>query len=401
MKSVKPVKFLVSVFLCVLTIFSLSGCGSSEPEATPTPEPTPRPTPVPSTPEPTLAPVMLAPYDGAVEHIFFQEIIAWPELAFNGSSREEQMDAEYVTADEFWKVLQELHKNDYVLINLNDVYSEYMTETGHYKIRQNTLDIPVGKKPLVISFDNMNFNENIRQYGFMTRYTIGVDGEIWAEGTDPDGNYVLSQDLTAITLLDKFVNENPTFSHNGAKGCLALTGAQGILGYRTNKSDEETQETRLNRMQEVALVTPIVERLKETGWYFASHTYSRSSLGRMSLEDVKTDAERWFDEVGILVGETQILTYPASSRLDGGDQDAPGPALEYYVSIGFRYFAAYGSRHFVKIKSDDYNITAVIADRAFMCGTTFRNHRNILMRLFDVRDVFDPVRPDYGNTWED
>ena len=69
--------------------------------------------------------------------------------------------------------------------------------------------------------------------GFTYKLIIGDNGQVWSEGKDPQGKDVVSQDLDAVTILDKFVREHPDFSPYGAKGCLSLTGYQGILGYRT------------------------------------------------------------------------------------------------------------------------------------------------------------------------
>lgn len=41
-----------------------------------------------------------------------------------------------------------------------------------------------------------------------------------------------------VPLIDRFVEKHPDFSYRGAKGILALTGYNGILGYRTDESYE-------------------------------------------------------------------------------------------------------------------------------------------------------------------
>lgn len=46
--------------------------------------------------------------------------------------------------------------------------------------------------------------------GFTYKLIIGDDGLIWSYGLDPQGNEVISQDLDAITILDKFVREHRT-----------------------------------------------------------------------------------------------------------------------------------------------------------------------------------------------
>jgi len=394
----------VFVILLCIAVLGLSGCGgNSNPVTSPTPTQSPTPSPPPSTPDPTPEPVTLVAYNGVVEHIFFHEAIAWPQLAFGGNMSS-QFDAEMVTVGEYTKILESLHKNNYVLIDLNDVWQEFTNNNGYRNMRRSELMIPEGKKPLIISFDDLSFYNYMRGHGFMERYVLGADGDIWAEGIDPSGNYIISQDLAVITILDKFVRENPDFSHNGAKGCIAFTGYEGILGYRTHFSNDDiSSEFRLNRMQEIARVRPVVERLKETGWYFASHTYGHIWLNRATLATVQADAERWLDEVGSLIGPTQILIYSYGSRLDGDDVGSPGPAFRSYVNSGFRMFLSVGPHPLPlgfqgQIKTD---VPAIIDDRRLIGGTTLRRNRESRLQLFDAREVFDPLRPEGpGNTWE-
>jgi len=250
--------------------------------------------------------------------------------------------------------------------------------------------LPAGKKPLVISFDDLSFYPYMSGDGFMEKYVVGDDGDIWAVGLDPSGNRIVSQDLAAVTILDKFIKQNPGFSL-GAKGCIALTGYEGILGYRTQfDRKNDTPQANLERMQEVARVRPVVQRLKETGWYFATHSYGHINLVNASLNTVMNDANRWLDEVGSLVGDTKIFIYPFGTRLDGSDVYKTGDALRAYVDLGFRYFASVGYEPFTHIKND---IAAVMMDRMNSDGITLRNSRERFQRLYDVKEVFDPARP--------
>ena len=393
-------RFLLLVFaviMSLLLVIAVSACGGgsrNEPEAPPEPEATPTPTPPPPTPEPTPAPVVLVEYDGDVEHIFFHEVIAYPDMAFPNSTDAHRLDDYMITIHEFNAMLSSLHRNNFVLIDMRDIWSEYTNENGRQRMRRNTLMIPEGKKPLVLSFDDLTFHLEPRD-GFMHRYVIGVDGEIWAEGVDRAGNPLVTQDLAAITVLDKFIRENPDFSHAGAKGCIAQTGLHGILGYRTQTSKEDNSEAfRLNRMQEVARVKPVIERLHQTGWYFASHSWGHINFEVMSLNGIQADAERWKDEVGSLIGDTNIMIYAHGGRLDGNDvwRESAGPALRYYIDdLGFRLFASVGKEPFTRIRSD---VPAVMMDRMNADGITLRRARERFMRFYDAKEVFDPLRPD-------
>jgi len=270
--------------------------------------------------------------------------------------------------------------------------------------------LPEGKKPIILSFDDLTFHlEPVN--AFMHRYIIGPDGDVWAEGIDPNGNPIMTQDLAAITILDKFIRENPTFSHNGAKGAIAQTGLHGILGYATQTDRNNTsEEFRLNRMAEIARVRPVIQRLNETGWYWASHSWGHIRFASSSLERVKEDAARWNNEVGSLVGETSIMIYAHGERLDGQDvwRDTAGPALRFYVDeLGFRMFASVGREPFSLARRD---VPAVMMDRMNVDGIALRGRQRVVRErdnmlrsdyeiYYNVRDVFDPLRPNLGVEW--
>ena len=398
--------------LALLFAFPLSACGKKggpsagiDPVETPMPTPTAEPTPEP---EPTTPPVPLVawPTTAVVEHLFFHPVIAYPKWAFHdcpsSQSQKEGLDDWMVTVDEYNKILQSVYDNGYVLVNMNDVWSEYTTDSGQTRMRRNTLMVPEGKKPLVISFDDTNYYEYMLEEGFTSKLVLGDDGNIWAECTDPyTGETFLTQDLDAITILDKFVAEHPDFSMNGVKGCLSLTGYQGILGYRTQTNTDDTSAAfEANRQKEIAAVKPIVQRLKETGWYFGSHTWGHVNLSTWSLDKVKRDTQRWADEVGSLVGPTQILFYPHGARPDGDhDQGEPGPIFQYLHSQGFRIFASVGINSYEKCKTE---ISAVICDRLHPDGTTLRSGKSLsrYSQFYDAKEIIDlDVRPNLGVTW--
>jgi len=116
MKRKRIIALILVATMCLSVISILSACGGGnkdpEPESTPRPVETPTPTPPPPTPEPSPEPVNLVEYDQSlpVEHLFFHEIIAYPEMAFDGGSRAGQYDQEMVTVNEFNLILESLYK---------------------------------------------------------------------------------------------------------------------------------------------------------------------------------------------------------------------------------------------------------------------------------------------------
>ena len=411
---------LLPLLLSALMLLSLTACGqqggspsasqgsagstaasSSEPDPTPVPEPY-------VISDPKVMPegggkdgVPYVAWDGIVEHLFFHPVVAYPELAFDGDSQANGIDDWMVTVEEYNRILQSVYDNGYILVDINDVWSETTGEDGQPRMVRNTLYLPEGKKPLIISYDDVNYYDYMLKDGFTYKLILGEDGLLWSWGKDPQGNEVVSQDLDALTILDKFVREHPDFSPFGAKASLSLTGYQGILGYRTNTDTKDWDEAKeAVRQQEREAVKPIIAELKRTGWTFGSHTWGHINLSNHSVESVKEDTQRWLDEVGSLVGPTTILYYPHGARPDGGDWQQTGPVFQYLQSQGFRVFASVGIESFSYIKKD---ICAVICDRLHPDGTTLRSASCLerYMKFYDAREVIDlSVRPQREVGWQ-
>lgn len=410
----KLLKRLLSLTLALALLLALGACRKKNPgtaesplpseSVEPTPEPTPEDTAQPYTPE---VPLVAWGKNQVVEHIFFHPVIAYPQWAFHDCSaskaQKEGLDDWMVTVEEYNKILQSIYDNDYVLVSMNDVWSEYTTDSGEKRMQRNTLMIPQGKKPLIISFDDVNYYEYMLEEGFTSKLVVATDGNIWAECTDPyTGETFLTQDLDAITILDKFVAEHPDFSPFGVKGCLSLTGYEGILGYRTNTDSAHVNDAAFeaNRQKEIEAVKPVIRRLKETGWYFGSHTWGHINLSNKSLGYIQQDTEKWANEVGSLVGPTQILFYPHGARPDGDhDQGDPGPQFQYLQSQGFRIFASVGISSYSQIKKQT---SAVICDRLHPDGKTLRSGKALkwYSQFYNAKEIIDlDVRPKLGVTW--
>ena len=413
---------MTNLLLALLLLLSLTACssapapgsdGPSQPEPpaqaeTPEADAPAEPEPEPYTIlDPTVQPeggvrdgVAYAAYDGVVEHLFFHPVVAYPELAFDGDYKSDGIDDWMVTAGEYRKILESVYEKGYALVDIADCWSEQTDESGQPRMVKNTLYLPEGKKPLILSYDDVNYYEYMLANGFTYKLIIGEDGKLWSWGKDPQGKEVVSRDLDAVTILDKFVEEHPDFSPFGAKGCLSLTGYEGILGYRTQTDSKSwTAEQEANRQKEIEAVKPIVAELKRTGWTFGSHTWGHISLNTRTFDAVTADMQKWFAEVGSLVGETSVLFYPFGGRLDGDDVQQSGPAFRWMQEHGFRIFCSVGIDSWSKCKSD---ISAVICDRLHPDGTTLRSAkaRERYMKFYDAKDIIDlSVRPQREVGW--
>jgi hypothetical protein len=342
-------------------------------------------------------------YAGVIEQLCFREVIAYPSLAFDGDKYEHDLDTYKLTAKEFTRVIESLYANDYIIVDMNEIWTEERNPAGEYRMVKAALMVPKDKKPIVLSFDDMNFYDSERENGVMSKLIIGRDGEIWSYGKNPDGEDVISQELEAISILDKFCREHPDFSLNGARGCISLTGYHGVLGYRTNTSDTDlSPEFEAARQKELEAVRPVIAKLRAEGWYFACHTYSRLSLAKAKVEEVSADLDRWMREVAPLTGATKIVTYPFGNRLDGNDVRKTGDSMLYYQSQGFRLFCSLGVEAFTTLKT---TISAVTIDRMHSEGATLRNDtKGRYAKFYDARLIWDDARPlgtrGFKRTWE-
>ena len=198
-----------ALFLALLLALSLTACGrkaapeapaqDGDPAQTESPDPAPAEPEEPQ-PEPyvissptvdrgTVDGVTYVPWDGIVEHLFFHPIVAYPELAFDGDSQSDGIDDWMVTVDEYNKILQSVYDHDYVLVDINDVWSESTDANGQPVMVRNTLYIPEGKKPLIISYDDVNYYDYMLKDGFTYKLIIGDDGLIWSlRARIPQGN---------------------------------------------------------------------------------------------------------------------------------------------------------------------------------------------------------------------
>lgn len=352
--------------------------------------------------------------DQVVEHIFFHPVIAYPEFTFTTSTipeaQKKGLDDWMITVEEYIKILESLYAKGYILVPMESVWSEVTDASGQTRMQRNTLMLPEGKKPIIFSYDDVNYYPYMVEGGFMAKLILGEDGDLWAYGTNPfTGEEIITQDLDATTILDKFVREHPDFSLNGAKGIFSLTGYEGILGYRTQNDidiapdDPARPAFEAKRQGEIDAVKPIVERLKATGWTFGCHTWGHIRLSNTDGNAdarMKRDLLRWAEEVGSLVGPTNILFYPHGARPDGdNDVTQTGPQFRWLHEQGYRIYASVGVDSYSKIKTD---ISAVICDRLHPDGTTLRSgrERERYLRFYDAKDIIDlKNRPNYGVTW--
>ncbi|MCY6959944.1 polysaccharide deacetylase family protein [Clostridium brassicae] len=317
------------------------------------------------------------PWKGSIENIFFHPLISNPEVAFNGDKRSNNFDDWFITVGEFNKILKSIYDKDYILVNIKDVYEEY-EQNGQKRMRRKELLIPEGKKPIIMSVDDLSYNDGMRG-GTSDKIILDSKGDIATFTKGDNEEEKISKDNEIIPIIEGFIKIHPEFSLNGARPTIALTGYQGILGYSTDLSSKNYESERKEAKK-------VVDKLKKLGWSFASHSYGHNNTQKMPLDKFKIDTDKWEREVASLIGQTPIYVYPHGFSVKSSDSK-----LKYLQSKGFKIFYSVGKEPYEQILKDS---CGVLADRMAVDGITLRKRRERFMKFYDSKDIIDlSVRP--------
>lgn len=314
-------------------------------------------------------------------HIFFHSLIADNSKAFDSDYDSVGYNMYMTTVSEFKKMMEKMYEDGYVLVSIHDIAKQVTDENGKTKFVEGEIYLPQGKKPFVLSQDDVNYYEYMDGDGFASRIVIGEDGKPTCEMKLDDGS-VVQGSFDMIPIIDEFVEEHPDFSYKGAKGIIALTGYEGVLGYRTNDPTSPTYE------QDKETVKEVVRVLKENGWEFASHSWGHKNMQEKSFEFVKTDMTRWLDEVGSLIGPTDILIFPFGVDIETTMGHYSSDKYKFLKESGFNYFCGVYSKPWMHIKDDYVRMT-----RRPLDGQAMLEFPERLADLFNVEEIIDPERP--------
>lgn len=325
-----------------------------------------------------------------ITHIFFHSLIVDTSKAFDGDDMQDGYNEVMTTVDEFNKIIQQMYDRGYVLVSIHDMVKETTDENGNVTMQPGDIYLPAGKKPFVLSQDDVSYYEYMEGDGFATKIILQENGRPTCEMKMDDGTVAVG-DFDMVPLLETFIEAHPDFSYRGARGILALTGYNGVLGYRT---DEEEYGNLPDYQQQVEDATRVAQGLRDWGWEFASHTWGHIHMSTVDMERFKTDTDKWENRVETIIGETDILIFPFGEDVGSWHPYASdNERVNYLKSVGFHVFCNVDSaQHWVQF-GDDYmrqgrrNLDGTRMYWDMMEGT------DKCSDLFDVQSVFDPARP--------
>ncbi|MCC6830479.1 MAG: polysaccharide deacetylase family protein [Thermoleophilia bacterium] len=335
---------------CTAAALLAAGCGGGH--DAPQPVPTRSAAEVPPAPPPARPAGPRVRWHGPVEHLFVHPLVTRPSIAFHGAQGRGFRDY-FITTGEFRRMLAQMYSRGWVLADIERAASGRLT-------------VPRGRRPVILSVDDLNYYGYMRASGFGERLEIAPDGRVAVRDHGRD----VRNDV--VPVLDDFVAAHQDFAIDGAKGVIAVTGYEGLLGERTQDASAPDIAARRARVRRV------VARMRATGWRFASHSWGHLDHATASAARIEADAERWRTQVEPLTGPTDVYVYPF------GAAPSDGVRAVLYRRFGFRIFCTIDVRPVLK-RTDG----VVVVARRHVDGLAFDGQRANLRRFFDVGDVED------------
>ena len=364
-----------------------------------------------------------------ITHVFFHSLIEDNQVAFS-SSKSSEYNQVMTTIPEFNKIMESMYERGFVLVHLSDICKMESLPDGTQQMKMQPIYLPEGKKPFVLSIDDLSYYEYMKESGgFANRLVVTEKGNVVCEMdvTQEDGSVTqVRGNFDVVPLLDAFVEEHPDFSYHGAKGTIALTGYNGIFGYRTseisygskdpNKVDltiyERWPSTYVYHNEHIeedrAKAREVAEALKNTGWKFASHTWGHMDMSKERdggdgnpTERFYRDTEWWEQEVKPLLGDVDIIIFAFGADIGSwrGYTD-DNKAYLHLKEKGFNYFCNVDSSQHAWVQ---YSATAGGSgyfrqgrrnlDGQLLYKAILYPENEILSDLCDPLEVFDRDRP--------
>jgi hypothetical protein len=306
-----------------------------------------------STPEPRLV-----AWKGPVEHLFFHTLVIHPELAFTREPIGQGFRDWFVTVGEFRAILDQLDANGWTLVDI------------HRAVR-GRVRVPPGRRPFVLSEDDVNYYDNTRARGLGWKLALDARGDVKIEEHDQSGIHLTGNDL--VPIVDEFVARHPEFSADGAKGVLAVTGYEGVLGERVDDRTAPDWRATVERARALAA------RLRATGWTFASHSYAHDDETKVSVAKLIHDSQEWQTEDEPVVGPTDVYVYPY-----GAGFPLDSPQISVLRDFGFTILC---DIDVVPRLTTGNGVT--VMTRRHIDGVSFADQPTALAQFFNVSTVED------------
>ena len=285
-----------------------------------------------------------------VVNLSFQILIADSGRAYKDRTYSGAYNRNFVTINEFPRILDQLYANNYMLVKLDDVYAATVDANGNTTYTAKDLYLPAGKKPLIITQTQINYYfymtdgngdkiPDAKGAGFASKLIVDENGNLTNTYIDASGNE-LQGAYDMVPLLEQFIQAHPDFSYRGARAVLAVTGSDGIFGYRTYDGAAATfgQEA---YDKEVEGAKQLVAALRKAGYEIACYTYGNKGYGYMSVNDIRADLKKWNNEVAPILGDVRTFVFAQNSDIGSRNGPYNGQSYNELKENGFQIFLGF------------------------------------------------------------
>ena len=346
-----------------------------------------------------------------VPHIFYHSLINDTSSAFNvsalGQSTVDGMNAWMTTVGEFDSITQQLYDNGYVYVRLRDLVVETRDADGtvHFEPNSNLL-LPEGKKAIVLSVDDLSYYHSYEAASYPDKLVLDENGKVKCHYVKPDGTEEVG-DFDVVPRLNTFLEEHPDGAYKGARGMIALTGYNGVFGYRTDvdyrdrtnlMSDQAKwleEHPEFSWEADVEQAKVIAEAIKESGWEFASHTWGHLSVTNKTVDELRIDNEKWVNTVQNIVGPVDTIIFAHGNDIgDWQDYRADNEKYQYFKGAGYNFFCNVdgSTPYWVQIR-DNYVRQGRINLDGYMLYQSSQGNTTVLDHMFRASQAFDSTRP--------
>ena len=297
----------------------------------------------------------------------------------------------FVTTGEFSKILNQLYTNGYVLVDFGSFIAANTDLDGNQKFMIDPILLPEGKKPVMLTETMVNYFEymvdsdgdhkaDAKGDGFANKLVVDGNGDIKAEYIDAAGQTLVGN-YDFVPILEDFIAEHPDFCYRGARAILAVTGHEGVFGYRCNTSYISTISQQYYDEQ-VAGAKAIADALRDKGYTIACFTYKNDAYGKLSVAQIQADMQSWTSQVVNVIGPVDTFVFARASRLT--EYGASSNAFQVMYTSGFRYFISNDATPYTEV-----NDTYVRQNRLMVTGENMQHKSSMFTGLFDTNAVLE------------
>lgn len=324
-----------------------------------------------------------------IPNISFFPLINDMERALANQELKGQYNRNFVTTTEFSKILDQLYAGGYILVDFDDIVASSIGVDGKESYFANPLYLPEGKKPIMITETLVNYlsymidsnDDGVADAGgdgFASRLVVDASGNIRAEYVNSTGETLIGN-YDLVPILEDFIAAHPDFSYRGARATLAVTGDEGVFGYRCHtRYISNVSQSYYDEQLEGA--KQIVAALREKGYTIASYTFSNMNYRDATAVQIKKEMDDWTAYVTPVLDVVPIMVFAKEQ----GIRDYSGGAFTSMYDAGFRIFVDADETPSTVISS-----TYVRQNRLMVTGRNMGWHSSMFSGLFDCNIVLE------------